>query len=1636
MEYRLLGPVEAIRDGAPVELTARQRALLALLLVHADEVVASDRIIEELWRPSPDKDRQNALWVIVSRLRALLEPDREKRTDGSIVLTRPPGYLLATEPGQLDVHRFAALEAEARALIDTDPAAASQRYGEALALWRGRALEEFTYDDWAIAEISRLEELRLAALEGRVDADLRCGRAEALVGELESLVRLHPLRERLVRLRMLALYRAGRQGDALRVFADLRVRLAESVGLDPAAETIRLEELILLDDPSLRLAVPGPPGPAASVRGYELREPIASGPAGTMYRAFQPVVGREVAMTIVERGLANEPEFIRRFEHESRTVATLDHLRIVPVFDFWREPDAAFLVTRHFPRGTLADLIDAGAVPPEQARVVIEHIAAALDAAHRHGLVHGGVGPDHVMIDDDGNGYLTGFGIHAIAGDGAASLGEPGEIDRIGQAADLAALDALAGFLGTERSTVAPRPPPQPLATEVRNPYLGLRAFDEADQESFFGRDRLVERLIIRLGDGGPRGRFVVLAGPSGSGKSSVVRAGLTPALRRGAIADSEHWFLVTMTPGDRPFDALAEAMRRLAVGPPGDLAEHLATFGIAETAERCSPDPTAQTLIVIDQFEELFTRATPSEATAFMDALAAAVADRHSGVKVVATLRADFLDRPLRHAGVGPLLPLGTEMVTPMGPAELEAAIVGPARALDVGFEPGLVAMIAADVAHQAAALPLLQHTLTELFERRVGHSLTIEAYRELGGVSAALARRADLIHDRLSPEDQAVARDVFLRLVTVTDGAADTRRRVPVRELAGAGPNVGAVLDAFGHHRLLTNDCDPISREPTVEVAHEALLAEWGRLAGWIDDARDHLHARRRLAAATDEWVAHDEHPDDLLAAAPLDRFRSWIDDPPLRLDESERRFLVASAAASSAEAEAEQRRIRRLRRLVLASSSALVLALVAGSLAFSQQRRADRAAQQADEAAADAEVAALLSRSAATIDDDPELALLLALEARRQMPGPDADRATLQALGASPVASRVVVRDLLIDDCFPFSGITDQTHGSVEFATVDGRMLRRDTLTGEVTDNGPPPAPCVLGTRDATSGGAISIDLRTIWRGAEWEGSFTFDTPTFPVYSTADLFVTTSDTVDGVGPGTLDFRDLETAQPFATHELAGNQLAWDLSADETLLAGSIWTPDAPSGESRLVVFDTATGALVNDIAFEGAVGGLRFDRSTGLVWLAFFGGRIATVDPDTGTIVEAFDTDAFGEVFDIGLRPDGQIVVVERSAIVVIDPTTGAADRVVDLDRLADAWVREDGLVVIRSTGTDLEVYDTAASAFVERSWVIDADAHTSVHDGWAAALDTTTDVVEIIELATGDRSVVELTTPSGERFEARVAYADAAGLWVVSARHTIARFVDDELRTETYMGSTVDVGEVPLLSSQTGTRVSDRYAVVGAGPDGMRETSLLELDGDDARLVFSVSTPDATAVVPTIDGGVAVVALDGTLRVFGPDGAIVSTIDTGAPDAYVVALDPTGRRLAIASDEDIAAIVELATGSTTLVARTGSASNLGFGPDGDLLAITQLDGTVRLWDNGIGAFVATVASATRRTPDGEPGWYDEATASLWTTTGDRLIEIPLDPEVWVIRACELVGRELTPEEWEQYVPGDGPQRPVCG
>jgi DNA-binding SARP family transcriptional activator/class 3 adenylate cyclase len=253
IEFAVLGPLEATRNGTPIALgTGRKRALLALLLIHANEVVPSERLIDGLWGPDAPAGAAHALHVYVSGLRKALEPQRDHMTPAEVLVTRTPGYTVRVGPEDLDRFRFERLVAEGRrTLSQGDPAAAAKILGEALALWRGPALVDFVYEPFAQAEAARLEELRVSAFEDRVEAELALGRHSDLIGDLEGAARANPLREPLWALWMLALYRSGRQSEALRTYQELRTHLAQELGITPSAELVALEEAIVLQKPEL-----------------------------------------------------------------------------------------------------------------------------------------------------------------------------------------------------------------------------------------------------------------------------------------------------------------------------------------------------------------------------------------------------------------------------------------------------------------------------------------------------------------------------------------------------------------------------------------------------------------------------------------------------------------------------------------------------------------------------------------------------------------------------------------------------------------------------------------------------------------------------------------------------------------------------------------------------------------------------------------------------------------------------------------------------------------------------------------------------------------------------------------------------------------------------------------------------------------------------------------------------------------------------------------------------------------------------------------------------------------------------------------------------------------------------------------
>jgi DNA-binding SARP family transcriptional activator len=299
IEFRVLGPVEVVEHDTSLALGGgKQRALLAVLLLHANEVVSSERLIDELWGESPPATVSKSIHVYVSRLRKELGEER--------LVTRSPGYVLRVEPGEFDLQRFEALFAEARD-GDADAATTARTLRDALALWRGAPLADLAYEPFAQPEIARLEELRWAALEARIDAELASGRHAELVGELQALVAEHPLRERLHGQLMLALYRSGRQADALEAYRGARELLLDELGLEPSEDLKRLEAAILRQDPELEPRAEATPAPAVADRAV-LVAPVAFDALAALLELAAPLATGEPPRALIVAGVVAASE--------------------------------------------------------------------------------------------------------------------------------------------------------------------------------------------------------------------------------------------------------------------------------------------------------------------------------------------------------------------------------------------------------------------------------------------------------------------------------------------------------------------------------------------------------------------------------------------------------------------------------------------------------------------------------------------------------------------------------------------------------------------------------------------------------------------------------------------------------------------------------------------------------------------------------------------------------------------------------------------------------------------------------------------------------------------------------------------------------------------------------------------------------------------------------------------------------------------------------------------------------------------------------------------------------------------------------------------------------------------------------
>jgi len=1087
-------------------------------------------------------------------------------------------------------------------------------------------------------------------------------------------------------------------------------------------------------------------------------------------------------------------------------------------------------------------------------------------------------------------------------------------------------------------------------------PYRGLEPFHERDAEMFFGREREVQRLLELL----KSTPLLCVVGPSGSGKSSLVRAGLLPRLRDGALPEVEGWTISVMRPGAHPLEALAGELVRLGAGTSmratiDDLTSDRQTLHLGVAQALGADAPRRRVLIVVDQLEEAFTLCSDERERSqfFANLLHAAFASGGRTV-VVATMRADFYARCAEYPELAQRSARALALVGPMDADELRQAIEEPARRVGLFFESGLVETILDDVGADPGALPLLEHALLEIWRRRVGDQLTLDGYVEAGRVEGALAKRAEAIFASLTPEQQQVARRMMLRLTQPGEGTADTRRRARIEELASRDRQAFDVaLSELVDARLLTTSGSERDGDATVEVSHEALTRGWPRLRGWIDAAGRDLVVHRRLTEAEAEWARLGQDDGVLYRGAALAEALALSQRDPDALNDREREFLATSAAR---EDDARRRELEGARNLAAAQRRAkrglvaVVAVLLAGvaaatSLAMAAFAARDEAGQERDRVLSAQLATAALDQA----ETDPELALVLANEAASLTEhSPQAEDALRRAL-ASPLRFVLRGREAPIE--------------MLEFSP-DGRFVATSTAADDVH---------VWDLAQARRRTAIDPRLGALQAIALSEGGRL-------MLVAGARGVAVWDLAAGGSPSRLPEPGLEASECAFT--ASGRRAAcvgereatiWDVAGRRLLARPTVPGPggSALSRNGEVVALATPRGAIrlfsVSRAVPTASLPGRGRPLTT--VQLDATGSRVLTRSDDGRVVVRDAVRDA--TLLRQTLPTETKLVMAPSGQILVADDSEGAAheDRVFDLKTAA-------------GTRMPIDPYDPPL--FHPRSFAADGRTIVGVVAGEAVVLD----------LANG-RALARLRPP-GSQSVAIAQYAPGGG---------------DRLLTTDQAGAiTVWSPGVVALARRGGGAVGAAFSPDGkvlAAADGQalrlwrpdsgqplgQGEAIPARGGADRDLALAFSHDGERLRVDAADGRMHDVAvhrgIDRSRRARGTSQSIAATgsyvaltehetvaeVRRAGTDEPALRVDPradgggrveivgaslsrSGRRLALALDDGASEVWDVERGDLIFRHRVGGkgVSAIALRPDGRKLAAIDSDGALWIVDVG--------------------------------------------------------------------------------
>jgi WD40 repeat protein/DNA-binding SARP family transcriptional activator len=1170
-------------------------------------------------------------------------------------------------------------------------------------------------------------------------------------------------------------------------------------------------------------------------------------------------------------------------------------------------------------------------------------------------------------------------------------------------------------------------------------PFKGLAFFDRADAEYFCGRERLVSDLLARLVES----PLVGILGSSGIGKSSLLRAGVLPALSEGLLPGSGGWRQMLLRPGAYPCAELGRALDGERLGQAlGQLS------------------PGQRLVIAVDQLEELFTLCEQEdERAAFLEQLAAAARDPERRALVVVSLRADFYGRLASYSRFAGLLSRSHVLVGPMDRDELTRAIKQPAARAGLELEPGLADALVSDVAGEPGGLPLLSTTLLELWRARDGRALRYDSYRTSGGVRGAVARLAEDAYTQLGETERRIARGVMLRLASGEEGAL-ARRRVPLGELeriTGARPVLAELTDA----RLLTVS------DGEVELSHEALLREWPRYRAWLEEDRVGRRVHAHLTAAARDWDERGRDPGDAYRGARLAAALEWRTAHQQELNQTERAFLDASRAAAG--------RAQRRLRLVLAAVAALLAVAVAGALVALDQRSAARNRARVAEAQrlgvqalteSGLDRSLLLARQGVELDDSRTTrsnlleALLRSPAAVRVMPG---DGNPLTALDLSPDGRTLAEGDnrgnvLFVDAATgrragrPYTVPSASSVSAVRFSP-DGTRLAvagvesvdiLDARTHRASTSGlvvaPPTAsqlvkvPWVLGTiafspdsrvlaADAIHNAAPRIadivrwNARTGHRLGPPRRVARTPEPALVGFTAAGRLVTSS-----AADNTTVIRDAATLRPL--RRLRGGGTPSALSPD-----GRVGAFGAADGSVRLLNLRTGNLRVATD-RHDGAVTELRFTPDSRTLLTTGDDGRLNAWSVADARLIETFAGHA-GTVSRVAIAPNGRTAYSAGEDGTVIAWDLAHHRR---LDRPFRAPPRSAQVFPGNALGTSPTMFApvgipvpvaglAVASTPDGGSFAVPDDA------GYVDVFDSRTltqrripvspgTQVSAVALAPNGRTVAATTTDGYLRF---ADLRDPRRLGPLQPAYADHPFANSEAWSLAFSGDGrwLATAGAPLPSLRlwdvrrrriVKTSYLPPYSLatdVALSPDGTKLAAAVNDPGDPATAIQILSVPSLAPMT--------------TVR---------------APAVKTVQFSPDGRLLAFGDLQGRVRFYDTRTWrprGRPLIAHTGAVDTVNLSPDGQTLATTSDDGTTRLWD-----------LASRR-PIGAalPGPAGHDLAAAFVDGGTHLVTLydngrgylwDIRPQSWARRACRVAGRTLTRAEWNDALP-EHTYAPAC-